>query len=357
LTPISTVVDEPTTFWHDGRPYTPKNYHGESLGVVTLRTALSKSLNIPTVKVAEAAGYGTIVDLARRAGMNLNIHPTPAIALGAYEVTPLEIAGAYTVFADHGMYIKPHWVNAIRDETGKSIFEAKVVSKPVLDPRVSYLMVNLMEEVLRTGTGAGVRGRGFTLPAAGKTGTSHDGWFAGFTNKLLCVVWVGFDNNKELPLDGARSALPVWTEFMKRAHQFREYHGATPFTAPDGIVSIDIDPTTGALAGPTCPTTRTEVFIAGSQPNEFCRLHGGSGGTQVAGWDNQPGSTLNPNSPAPTQTAGIGDLHPPSLATNPSAQTPPKVATMNPPAPHESNNREKQKEKRGFFGRMRDLLR
>lgn len=359
FTPISTVVDEPTTFWFDGRPYEPKDFHGESLGVVTLRTALAKSLNIPTVKVAEAVGYGTVVDLARRAGMNLNIHPTPAVALGAYEVTPLEIAGAYTVFANHGLYLKPHWVNSIRDETGKSIFEAKIIPKPVLDPRVSYLMVSMLEEVMRSGTAAGTRSRGFLLPAAGKTGTSHDGWFAGFTSKLLCIVWVGYDNNKELPLEGARSALPVWTEFMKRAHQFREYRGATPFSAPDGIIGIDIDPTTGQLAGPNCPTTRTEVFLAGTQPNEFCRLHGGgSGNMQVAGWEASP-ATPAQSGPAVTQTAGISDSKPP--APQSANGQPAKVARNEPPqqipAPAESNDKEKPKQqKRGFFGRMRELF-
>src|SRR6185503_11522938 len=109
----------------------------------------------------------------------------------------------------------------IRDEHGSVLYEQKPAHKQVLDPRVAYLMVDLLAEVLRTGTGAGVRSRGFTLPAAGKTGTSHDGWFAGFTSKLICVVWVGFDDNRELPLEGAKSALPVWTEFMKRAHQYR----------------------------------------------------------------------------------------------------------------------------------------
>src|SRR5208283_3598867 len=148
---------------------------------------------------------------------------------------------------------------------------------------------NLMEEVLRSGTAAGVRGRyGFFAPAAGKTGTSHDGWFAGFTSELLCVVWVGFDDNTVLNLQGADSAAPIWAEFMKSALQFREYRGAKPFQAPDGIVSIDIDPETGMPATPACPVRQQEVYIAGTQPVGACPLHGGRMITSSTGWDNPP---------------------------------------------------------------------
>jgi penicillin-binding protein 1B len=150
-------------------------------------------------------------------------------------------------------------------------------------------------------------GRGINFPVAGKTGTSHDGWFAGFTSKLLCVVWVGFDDNRELNLEGAHSALPVWAEFMKRAHEHREYHNVSQFTAPAGIVSTQIDPMSGQLATAGCPKVRTEYFIEGTQPVETCQLHGG-GGTQVASWDTaQPsvrqvtpsGGRAVPGSPAP----------------------------------------------------------
>jgi penicillin-binding protein 1B len=118
-----------------------------------------------------------------------------------------------------------------------------------------------------------VRWRGFLLPASGKTGTSHDGWFAGFTSELLCVVWVGFDDNRELNLEGARSALPIWAEFMKRAAQTQPYSSAHEFRAPSGIVSADICSESGELAGPRCPKVRTEVFIAGTEPTTVCDGH------------------------------------------------------------------------------------
>jgi penicillin-binding protein 1B len=167
------------------------------------------------------------------------------------------------------------------------VYQNKPETRQVLDPRVAYLMVNLLEEVLRSGTAAGVRARGFTVPAAGKTGTSRDGWFAGFTSELLCIVWVGFDDNRELNLEGAHSAAPIWAEFMKRALDYRPYRDAKPFEAPDGIVSVEIDPQSGMPAGPNCPLTKTEVFIAGTQPVGTCPLHGGSnpGATHVAGWE------------------------------------------------------------------------
>jgi penicillin-binding protein 1B len=347
LTPVTTVVDEPTTFWYDNKPYEPNNFKSEFHGVVTIRQALAKSMNIPTVKVAEAVGYDAVVDLARRAGMNLDIRPTPAVALGAYEVTPLEIAGAYTIYTNRGNYVRPNWLKHIRDDRGSPIYEYKPLRKPALDPRVAYLMVDLMEEVLRTGTGAGVRSRGFTLPAAGKTGTSHDGWFAGFTSKLICIVWVGYDEgSRVLELEGARSALPVWTEFMKRAHTYREYRNVRPFDAPDGIVSVEVDPMTGQLAAPGCPNARSEVFVTGTQPVELCRLHGGGrGGMQVAGWEASTpseGSVVAANSPAATASPQTIRIQQPPQLKQAEAQ-PPKT--------------EKPKEKRGFFGRIRDIFR
>jgi len=333
VTIMTTVVDEPTTFWFDNKPYEPNNYKNEFHGQVTLRQALSHSMNVPAVKVAEMVGYDSVVELARNAGMNLNIQATPAVALGAYEVTPVEVAGAYTIFASAGTAVKPSFIQFIRDEKGVGIYEHKPERKPVLDPRVSFLIVDLMEEVLRSGTGAAVRSRGFVLPAAGKTGTSHDGWFAGFTSKLLCVVWVGFDDNKELKLEGARSALPVWTEFMKRAHQFREYRNVKPFEAPDGIVSVLIDPATGQLAT-NCPNARPELFIAGTQPVEICRLHGGRGSaTQVAAWD-----VAEPQAEPPRELA----------QRRPAAQQP--AAERKPARPE-------PEKKKGFFSRIRDLFR
>ena len=342
ITPATTVVDEPTTFMFDDKPYEPADFGDEYKGTVTLRQALAHSMNIPAVKVAEMVGYDKVARTARAVGLNLDIKATPAIALGAYEVMPIEIAGAYTVFPNGGVLKKPSYIKSIRNQDGQGIFEAQPQQKQAIDPRVAYLMTNMMEEVIRSGTAANVRGRGFLLPAAGKTGTSRDGWFAGFTSKLICVVWVGFDDNHDFKLEGARSALPIWTEFMKRAHQHREYRNVREFEAPDGVVTADIDADTGQLATPNCPRVRSEVFIAGTQPVEACKLHGG-GRTQIAGWE--PSAQPAANSNDRTVVAADG-AKPPSL---PAVRSIP-ITPATPPAP------QPEKRSRGFFGRLKDIF-
>jgi penicillin-binding protein 1B len=199
------------------------------------------------------------------------------MALGAYETTPLEIAAAYTAFANQGVWVKPTTIRTVSAADGSVLSRHASETRPAIDPRVAYITSSMMQEVLRSGTGASVRSGGFFLPAAGKTGTSHDGWFAGFTTELLCVVWVGFDDNRELNLEGARSALPIWGEFMKRAAQLRPYSAAHEFKAPTGVVSAEICSESGELAGPYCPKTRSEVFLAGTQPDTMCTHHAGIG--------------------------------------------------------------------------------
>jgi penicillin-binding protein 1B len=350
LTAGTTVVDEPTTFWYNNRPYAPSNFKHEFYGTVTLRQALAHSMNVATVKVGEMVGFDTVVALAKQAGLNYSIQPTPAVALGSYEVTPWEMAGAYTIFANQGVYVKPNFVTMVRAQNGKNIYTNKKEERTVLDPRVAYLMTNLMEEVMRSGTAAGVRARGFTVPAAGKTGTSdHDGWFAGYTSNLLCIVWVGFDDNRDLDLEGAHSALPIWTEFMKRALQYRAYRDARPFEAPDGIVSAQIDPESGMLATPFCPTSISEVYISGTQPVTSCPLHArGESVTHVAGWE-IPGN-------APAEGAGP----PPQVGTAPTAlaaRKPPLVPGSVPPPPAQTAQKpEKPKEKKSLWQRLRGVF-
>ena len=155
---------------------------------------------------------------------------------------------------------------AVIDPDGDTVWDNSVSPYRVLDPRVSYLMVSLLESVINSGTGAGVRARGFRLPAAGKTGTSHDGWFAGFTSNLLAVTWVGYDDDRELNITGAQSALPIWTEFMKRAAGLPVYKTSPPFVPPDGVETAAIDDQTNFVALPNAAATHTEVFIMGTKP-------------------------------------------------------------------------------------------
>ncbi len=340
ITPATVVTDEPTTFWFDEKPYEPANFKNEYRGEIPLWYALAHSVNVPAVKVAEMVGYDKVAATARAAGMNVDIKATPSIALGAYEVMPLEIASAYTVFVNGGDLVKSSFIKNIRDQHGAPIFESKMERRPALDPRVAYLVENTLEEVLRTGTGAGVHAKGFNLPAAGKTGTSRDGWFAGFTSKLICVVWVGFDDNRDFKLEGAHSALPIWAEFMKRAHQHREYRNVHAFEPPEGIVAADIDAETGQLATPNCPKVRNQVFISGTQPVEVCRLHGGSR-TQIAGWE-------------PSKSASESSERAPVIAALPPASDRKAVRSIQitpapPPEPE-------KKERKGFFGRLKDIF-
>jgi len=334
LTPSTIVDDSPTTFWYDEKPYQPSNFEKKFYGDVTLRDALAHSLNVATVKVAEMVGYNNVVAMAHRAGMNDKIEPTPAVALGSYEITPLEAAGAYTLFANGGIYVKPSFISLVRSQDGKAVYRDKPETKQALDPRVAYLMTSLMEEVLRTGTAAGVRARyKFNVPAAGKTGTSHDGWFAGYTSELLCVVWVGFDDNRELDLEGAHSAAPIWAEFMKRALNFREYNDTKPFTAPDGIVTVDIDPLSGLPATAACPKVRSEVYIAGTQPVGLCPLHGGRQGiTNIAGWDTEQPAPVHAVAPSEAPPhASIAQTDSGSVARRAARQMPPDMPAAQSP--------------------------
>jgi penicillin-binding protein 1B len=227
MNPETTVLDLPTTFWFEGRAYQPGNFHDHYEGMVTLRQAMAQSLNVPAVRVAEMVGYDRVVALAQEAGLNHAIQPTPAVALGAYETTPLEIAGAYTIFANEGRYVRPTFLLRVEDARGRIVYEHQPENRRVLDPQTSSLMLDLLREVVEQGTATAVH-RTLKAQVAAKTGTSRDGWFAGFTPQLLCVVWVGFDDNRELGLEGAHSALPIWVEFMKRALRQPQYGGSFP---------------------------------------------------------------------------------------------------------------------------------
>ena len=271
ITPASTLMDEPHKFWFHHESYEPGNFGDHFFGQVTLRMALAHSLNVATVALAEEVGYGNVAALAKNAGLNQSIQPTPSMALGSYETTPLEIAGAYTMFANGGVYTKPRFIASVRDaRTGKPVLRDEPEQHRVLDERVNYLMVDMLQEVMNSGTAAGVRGMGFYAPAAGKTGTSRDGWFAGFTSELVTVVWVGFDDNRELNLEGARSALPVWTIFNKKVAGLARYAPRELATRPAGMVQVEVDPQTGLLVGPSCPYKQWSYFLQGQEPKEEC---------------------------------------------------------------------------------------
>ena len=269
LTPASMVKDEPGSFAYGDQIYEPRNYKEEYHGDVTVRYALAMSLNNATVKLAEEVGYDKVADLAKAAGIT-SVKATPAMALGSYDATPLDMAAAYTVFANAGVRLSSVMVNSVRNASGDVVMDFKPDKRQVLDPRVAAVMTNMMEGVLNFGTAFEVRTRGFTAPAAGKTGTSHDGWFAGYTSNLLCIVWVGFDDYSDIHLSGAQTAAPIWAEFMKKAVALPQYSDVKSFSQPAGVVDVQLDKATNLLATPSCPETYTVAFIAGTEPNQTC---------------------------------------------------------------------------------------
>jgi penicillin-binding protein 1B len=290
ITPASTVTDEPSSFAYGDQIYEPRNYKEEYHGDVTLRYALAMSLNNATVKVAEEVGYDKVADLAKLAGIT-SVKATPAMALGSYEATPIDMAGAYTSFANNGERLSPILVNSVRNAKGDVMANFKTDQRQVLDPRIAYIMTNLMEGVINNGLGyTAVRLRGFMQPAAGKTGTSHDGWFAGYTSNLLCVVWVGYDDYSDLRLSGAQTAAPIWTEFMKKAAELPQYSDMKEFAQPTGVVDVQLDKATNRLATSTCTDDYAAAFIAGTEPRETCDQQTGVAGffSRVFGGTSKP---------------------------------------------------------------------
>lgn len=269
LTAVSMLLDQPAQFTFGDQDYAPKNFKEEYHGQVTMRQAITRSMNVATIKLAEKVGYGKVTALARRLGLNEHIKPYPAMALGSFEITPLEMVRAYTAFANQGLLAELTPVLEVRDGDGNSAWMSRQEPKQALTPQIAYMITSLLQSVINHGTGHGARARGFNLPAAGKTGTSRDGWFAGYTPDLLCIVWVGFDDNSELNLSGSQSALPIWTEFMKKAARIKPLSGRE-FEIPEGILERVIDPTTGLLATDRCLQKETEYFVQGTEPTLEC---------------------------------------------------------------------------------------
>jgi penicillin-binding protein 1B len=274
ITPATMVLDEPTTWNFDNQEWTPRNYDSEYDGSITLRRALAMSRNIATIKVAEQAGYDRVVALWRKTaiGEQEQVKPYPSVALGVVELTPLEMAQAYTVFPGNGTL--KNLKSIIRVQSGDKTVQTKPVpGASVARPAAAFLVTHMMRSVLNEGTGASARGMGFTADAAGKSGTTNDlrdAWFVGFTPELLTVVWVGLDDNQPLGLSGSQAALPIWTSFMMKALAGRPNVG---FAAPDGVSFVEIDRDTGRIATPACPRVTVEAFLSGTEPLAGCELH------------------------------------------------------------------------------------
>ncbi len=272
FTPATLVRDEPWLLSYSNKQWEPKNYDGYYHGNVTLRTALAHSLNVPTAKLGSELGWKNILNVAEEFGFT-NIKPYPSLALGAFETSPWQMAEAYTVFANQGLKTDLSMVKSINDSKGEALQKNKIESRRILHPQTAFLITDMLQSAMLYGTAASSQRSGFTRPAAGKTGTTdnfHDAWFAGYTPQLLCIVWVGYDDNTSIDMNGAQAALPIWLDFMKKA---MARYPEENFEVPDGIVLRRIDPTNGQLANDSCPVSINEIFIKGTEPQEYCDEH------------------------------------------------------------------------------------
>ncbi len=312
FTALTKLNDDPQDFGTGGQSYTPGNFvKGEYPGMVTAATAIEHSLNIATIALAQKVGYENVAALAHAVGI-VNARPTPSMAIGTYNATPIDMAGAYTAFANNGVKLKPWILASARNAQGDIVADFAPEARQVLDPRVAYLTQSLLEGVMARGTASTVRARGFTAPAAGKTGTSHDAWFAGYSSNLLCIIWVGNDDYTDIshdltrPLQGADTAAPIWAEFMNRAIRIPQYSDMKAFVAPDGVETLRIDKVTDLPVDETCPSNSfSAAFLTGTAPQGTCSHMGVD--TQTLGQQMMPDGVtpkpFDPNAPPPDPNA------------------------------------------------------
>ena len=276
LSPATMVDDEPIEVRDAGRVWIPANYGHEYGGRMTFRTALMQSSNVAAVRVSRAVGERRVVEAARRNGITSPLDPVPAIALGAIEVTPVELVAAYAPFANGGYRVQPHLVRRIESVSGELLWAANPVRTSVLDPREAFQITSMLRSVVDEGTGTAVRAAGISAPVAGKTGTTNDGadvWFVGYTPTIAAGFWFGYDTRRSISgnANGGRHAAPAWAEFYRNG-----WTADAPTSAwrpPPGMTRELIDVETGLLAQEWCPVTRDEWFKSGTAPTEHCEDH------------------------------------------------------------------------------------
>jgi len=270
LTLATILADEPLEVAAEEGPWRPANFDGRHRGPVTLRQALEQSLNVPIARLGLEVGLVRVVETARRLGLTSPLRPVPAVSLGTFEVTPLEITAAYAAFANGGVRVEPRHTLAVLRPDGRVRGGQDVQRERALAEAESYLVVSALRGVVERGTARSLRTLGVDAELAGKTGTSdgaRDAWFVGFTPDLVVGVWVGFDGNASLGLTGSEAALPIFADFAKGA-----LARALPraFEVPRRVEVVAIDPASGLRAGPGCPG-HDEAFLAGTAPRKRCR--------------------------------------------------------------------------------------
>ena len=276
--PTDTIVDEPVTFpGGDGKPYEPQNYDKKFRGPVTLRFALQESVNIPAIKLLRRMGTSLVAAYAHRMGIKSPLGQNLSLALGSSEVNLLELTSAYGVMGNRGVRNDPYFIVKVEDRAGRVLERSAPRPYEVLNEVTAATMTSMLQSVMDHGTGFPARAAGFTVPAAGKTGTMDDymdAWFIGYIPSLSVGVWVGYDEKKTIGhgVTGARAALPIWTEVMLGATRGRPVEG---FALPTGSVERTVCAESGMLATDQCPGTTSEMYDEGAEPQEYCSAHPG----------------------------------------------------------------------------------
>ena len=273
MSPVQLFMDAPREFVYDRtRVYRPANYGGGySMGEVTMRTGLVKSLNVVTVDIALQTGLARIANLAAAFGLP-KPERYPALALGTEEATPLQLASAYAAFVNEGRRVDPKVITSIDEPPAAHAPEN--TTPQVISPTTAYVITNMLAGVIERGTARKARGAIPGTAIAGKTGTSRDGWFVGYSPNLVCAVWIGYDDNAQLGLTGAEAALPAWVDFMKGAIAVRPDLGGQNFECPEGIKFVEIDSQTGLLSTLSCPLRELIAVTEAEAPHLECYLHG-----------------------------------------------------------------------------------
>jgi penicillin-binding protein 1A len=275
FTPAQLLDDVPLTIDQvSGEPWTPQNYDLKFQGALPLRKALYQSRNLPAIRVGLAVGPTALVAAARRFGITTPVPAVPSAAIGSADVYPIQMVGAYSVFANLGERTTPHAILRVEDARGKVVWQPTPERETVLAPEDAWLMVSMMKDVVVRGTAARIWGSGFRIPAGGKTGTTNDGadvWFIGYTADLVAGVWMGFDKPQKIKgnAQGGDLAAPAWTAFMTEVYRRKPQPPDWP--RPDGIITREVDAATGRLATSAClGSVVTEFFARGTEPTRSC---------------------------------------------------------------------------------------
>ena len=306
--PSDVILDTPLVVDMGGGRglWKPQNYSQTFSGPVALRTALAKSLNIPSIKLLQQVGVENVIETAHAVGIESPLQAVPSLALGVSETNLLELTGAYGTIANGGITSRPYFIERVEDRTGRVVKRATEFHAEAVDPQSAYVLTSMLRSVLDWGTGHNARDLyGFTAPAAGKTGTTDDlgdGWFVGYTPDLVVGVWGGFDERRPIGLAGSYIALPPWCDVMK---WWTARNPVRDFPEPPGIVQERICVDSGKLATPACPRVQTELFTDRTRPTLECDLHAGGASDRTA----DPGLD-DPN-------AQPQDIAPPATGTRP----------------------------------------